>query len=174
MMKSIHTIIFTIALFFVHTWAMAQNIEQWHKLDSQQRKDILDKLSPAERMELFRNAILQEVVKKMNLPQDKIHDFTEIYSEYQLKIHAVKEAYPMQEKLDELTEEEAKKILNNSFIVSEKLLEIRKEYAKKFQTIISTHKVIELFHYEGRIRKRIMERKIKYNDADKNNKNMKP
>lgn len=157
-MKNIYKHLFALIFILVYSGVQGQNIEKWHELDPQQQKEILDKLRPEERMELFRKATLNEVVHTLKIPQEKIGVFSEMYIEYQMKIHQVKDAYPMKKNIENLNEAEARKTLENSFIVAQKLLEIRKEYTHKFQSILPSSKVLQLFRYEGQIRKKIMEK----------------
>ena len=58
---------------------------------------------------------------------------------------------------ENLSDAEAKKMLNQSFDLGQQLLNNRKVYADKFLKILTPQQVLKLFNQEGRMREKFME-----------------
>ena len=68
---------------------------------------------------------------------------------------------------ENLSDEEAKVKLEQSFEVGQQLLNNRKVYAEKMQKIISPQKVLKLFQSEGMMRDKMNERRAEPNSNHK-------
>ena len=61
--------------------------------------------------------------------------------------------------LENLSDEEATKRLNQSFDVGQQLLNNRRAYAEKFLKILSPQQVLTLFQTEGKMREKMLDKK---------------
>lgn len=152
-------ILFT--LFIIHGFGLnAQKTDyDWKKMDPKQRKEVINSLSPEERKALlikFRNNM---VMDNLNIdPSDK-EEFTDVYNEYLESQREIKSQFNSNFNPDNLSDEEAKAKLQQSFEVGQKLLDNRKKYADKMQQVIPCQKVLKLFQTEGMMREKMNERK---------------
>ncbi|WP_374460524.1 hypothetical protein [Chryseobacterium taeanense] len=152
-------ILFT--LFIIYGFGLnAQKTDyDWKKMDPKQRKEVINSLSPEERKELlikFRNNM---VMDNLDIdPSDK-EEFTGVYNEYLESQRQIKSQFNSNFNPDNLSDEEAKAKLQQSFEVGQKLLDNRKKYADKMQQVIPCQKVLKLFQIEGMMREKMNERK---------------
>lgn len=131
----------------------------WKKMNPEQRKEIINNLSPEERKNLltqFRNNMMIEM---LNVPAQDKDEFTRMYTEYIESQNKIKSKFDSDFDPDKLSEEEAKQKLQQSFDVGQQLFENRKKYAEKMQTVIPCQKVLKLFQSEGMMRDKMNERK---------------
>lgn len=131
----------------------------WKKMNPEQRREIINNLSPEERKNLltqFRNNMMIEM---LNVPAQDKDEFTRMYTEYIESQNKIKSKFDSDFDPDKLSEEEAKQKLQQSFDVGQQLFENRKKYAEKMQTVIPCQKVLKLFQSEGMMRDKMNERK---------------
>ena len=91
-------------------------------------------------------------------PKDKT-EFTNLYNEYIENQKKIKNQFNSNFNPETLSDDEAKAKLQQSFDVGQKLLDNRKKYAEKMQTVIPCQKVLKLFQSEGMMRDKMNERK---------------
>lgn len=163
-MKKILFGILLISGFVLH----AQNVEyDWKNMDPKQRKEAIQNLSPEERKALltqFKNNMILESLQ-IN-PKDKT-EFLNIYNEYLDNQKRIKNQFSHDFRTENLSDEEAKVKLEQSFEVGQQLLNNRKVYAEKMQKIISPQKVLKLFQSEGMMRDKMNERRAEPNSTHK-------
>lgn len=150
-----------ITLAFVSLSAMSVSGQQydWKNMSLQQRKESIKKMSPEQKADLvdkFREDLL---LSELHIPEDKKDDFLNIYAEYQEKQKEIKSKFDGHSKqYDNLSDEEARQQLDKSFDVGQQLLNNRRSYSDKFQRVISPQQVLKLYHTEGMMRSKLMDK----------------
>lgn len=101
----------------------------------------------SERVEALRVAFITD---KLELTPEEAQGFWPIYNEYLQKEKALhKEFRPERgSRQKELSEADAQKMIENSFDKEEKSLELKREYYKRLQTVVSVQKVARLSQAE--------------------------
>ncbi|MCY0969006.1 hypothetical protein [Chryseobacterium wangxinyae] len=167
MMKKILFILFIISGFGLQAQVKSYD---WKNMSREKRKEVINSFSPQERKELlkeFRNNMVIDILQVA--PEDKT-EFTEVYNEYLDNQKKIQNQFDSNFDPEKLSEEEAKVKLQQSFDLGQKLLDNKKKYADKMQTVIPCQKVLKLFQSEGMMREKMNERKPR----DGNNKGSKP
>lgn len=131
----------------------------WKKMDSKQRKEVINNLSPEERKELLKKFRNNMIMDNLNVDPDDKAEFTQLYNEYLDSQKQIKSQFNSNFDPETLTDEEAKAKLQQSFEVGQKLLDNRKKYADKMQQIIPCQKVLKLFQSEKMMKDKMDERK---------------
>ena len=101
------------------------------------------------------------MVSSLAVPQNTQSDFKTLYSEYQEKQNSIKSKFKYGGDYENMSDEEAKKQLNESFEGGQQLLDSRKIYAEKFLKVIKPQQVLQMYHTEGKMRNKIIEKKQK-------------
>ncbi|KUJ52110.1 hypothetical protein AR685_09160 [Chryseobacterium sp. JAH] len=155
-MKKIIFILFIISSFGLN--AQIKNYD-WKNMSREKRMKVINNLPPDER-----KALLTELRNKMVLdmldvaPKDKA-EFTEVYNEYLENQKKIIKQFDSGFDPEKLSEEEAKEKLQQSFDTGQKLVDNRRKYAEKMQTVIPCQKVLKLFLSESMMRDKMNERK---------------
>lgn len=157
MMKKI--IAFSFIMIFGFSIDAQQLNYDWKKMNPQQRKEVINNLSPTERTELLKKFRNNMVVENLNIKEADKDEFTKVYNEYLENQSKIKKQFDPHFKPDELSDQEAKQRLQQSFDVGQNLLDNRKKYAEKLQQVIPPQKVLQLFQNEGMMRDKMNERK---------------
>lgn len=157
MMKKI--IAFSFIMIFGFSIDAQQLNYDWKKMNSQQRKEVINNLSPTERTELLKKFRNNMVVENLNIKEADKEEFTKVYNEYLENQSKIKKQFDPHFKPEELSDQEAKQRLQQSFDVGQNLLNNRKKYAEKLQQVIPPQKVLQLFQNEGMMRDKMNERK---------------
>jgi hypothetical protein len=131
----------SIVLFLFVSYAFSQNIGSY--LESQ--KKVLSK----EKKEIVKDVL--------ELTNDEAKLFWPIYDQYmnelkpynQILVNTIKEYI---DKYDNLGNEDAKKLFNNSILVEESRLRLKKKYYRKMIKVLPAQKVIRYFQLEKRLR----------------------
>nr|WP_315033314.1 hypothetical protein [uncultured Chryseobacterium sp.] len=131
----------------------------WKKMDSKQRKEVINNLSPEERKELLKKFRNNMIMDNLNIDQSDKAEFTQLYNEYLESQKQIKSQFDLKSDPEKLSDEEAKEKLQQSFDLGQKLLDNRKKYADKMQQVIPCQKVLKLFQSEGMMRDKMNERK---------------
>jgi hypothetical protein len=151
------------ALAFLMVFGFSIDAQQlnydWKKMNPQQRKDVINKLPPEDRKELLKKFRNNMVVENLNIKDADKEEFTKVYNEYLDNQNNIKKQFDPRFKADQLTDQEAKQRLQQSFDVGQNLLDNRKKYAEKLQQVIPPQKVLQLFQNEGMMRDKMNERK---------------
>jgi len=130
----------------------------WKKMDPKERKEVINNLSPEERKELLKKFRNNMIMDNLNVdPGDKA-EFTQLYNEYLDSQKQIKSQFNSSFDPENLTDEEAKAKLQQSFEVGQKLLDNRKKYAEKMQQVIPCQKVLKLFQSEKMMKDKMDER----------------
>ena len=141
----------------------------WNKANSAQRKEMIKNMSAEERKELLKKLRENMLVEELKVPEKDREDFKKIYSEYQESQQKIKERFNNDFDPEKLSDAEAQQKLEESFDLAQKLVDNRKEYARKMQNVVKPQQVLKMFQNEGQMRDRIMDRRMEYNDGSTRN-----
>ena len=149
-----------IILFFTsfNSFVQAQKYD-WKTMKPDQRKVIIQNMSPRERKTVLQEVRENMMVSSLAVPPNTQGDFKTLYSEYQEKQNSIKSKFKSGGDYENMSDEEAKKQLNESFEVGQQLLDNRKIYAEKFLKVIKPQQVLQMYHTEGKMRNKIIEKK---------------
>ena len=115
-----------------------------------------------EMSEKFRARKIAFITEQLSLTPGEAEKFWPVYNEMEQKREAITQNLmerfrdPGRE-LAEPTEEEAEKIMQQRFDEEQQLLDLKKEYHKKFTGILPSTKVLRLYEAENMFRRHLME-----------------
>lgn len=155
-MKNITTIVILLLSFQI---TFAQQSLDWSSMKPDQRKEAIRKMEPKERVQLLRDFREKMVISELNVAEKDQAQFSMLYSEYQSKQNEIKSKFKADIDYDNMSDAVASKQLEQSFEVGQQLLDNRKNYAKKFTSVISPQQVLKMYQTEGKMRNKIMDRK---------------
>ena len=153
------TYIFVFLLSFVFTNAQETPKPDLKNVTPEQRREIIKKMSPEQRQKLMEDATIIMAIRKLTIPPEKQDAFKKLMSEYIQSQKTIKDKFKPDFSKENLSDAEAKKMLNQSFQLGQELLDNRKVYADKFLKILTPQQVLKLFHQEGKLREKFMERR---------------
>lgn len=133
-------------------------MEEWRKMKPEQRKELINKMSKEEKMNLLQQFRQNMLVDELDIPESKKDAFNNIYKEYQESQKNIKKRFQPENNYDMMNDDEAKKELKQSFDVGQELLDNRKKYSEKFQKVIKPQQVLKMFETEGRMRNKVIDR----------------
>ena len=116
-------------------------------------------MSPQERLQTLQQFRENMIVSELALPENAQTDFKLLYSEYQNKQNEIKNKFKSNNDYENMSDEEAKKQLNESFEVGQQLLDNRKVYCEKFMKVIKPQQVLQMYQTEGKMRNKILDKK---------------
>ncbi len=157
-MKKILFILITVITGSQLSYAQEQKYD-WKKMKPEQRKEIIQKMSPQEKMLLLKQFRENMMVSELDVPQNDQTEFKTLYAEYQDKQNSIKSRFKPSEDYDNMSDEEATKQLNESFDVGQQLLDNRKVYAQKFLKVLKPQQVLQMYQTEGKMRSKILDKK---------------
>lgn len=113
-----------------------------------------------DRNENVKAAKVAYITDKMGLTSEQSQKFWPIYNEYEAKRRALIKAYRSgyRKNVDDLSEQEANARINEMFSTKEKELALEKEYATRYQSIITTKQLIMLYRAEREFTKLLLKR----------------
>jgi len=117
-------------------------------------------LAQDNRSENVEAAKIAFLTDKIELTADQAQKFWPLYNEYETKRRELIRAYRSgyRHDVEELSEQEAKARIDNMFVTKEQELELEKEYAAKFQRVITTKQLIKLYRGEREFTKLLLKR----------------
>jgi len=130
-------------------------------MSQEQRREYIRSLSPEQRRKLMEDAAAIMAIRKLQIPEEKQETFKKLLSEYVQSQKAIKDKFKPDFSKENLSDAEAKRMLDQSFDLGQQLLNNRKVYADKFLKILTPQQVLKLFHQEGKLREKFMERREK-------------
>ena len=132
---------------------------EWKSMNMQEKKQAVSNMSVSDRT-VFLQKMKQEIaIDDLDIPKDRQDEFKTLYAEYQNNQKQIKEKFYIDKNLENLSDEEATKRLNQSFDVGQQLLNNRRAYAEKFLKILSPQQVLTLFQTEGKMREKMLDKK---------------
>ena len=99
------------------------------------------------------------MVSELDVPQTDQQEFKTLYAEYQEKQNSIKSKFKSSEDYENMSDEEAKRQLNESFDIGQQLLDNRKIYAQKFMKVLKPQQVLQMYQTEGKMRSKILDKK---------------
>lgn len=156
-------IVLTLFLVFsLGTLSQAQSIsvEKWQQADSQERKSMLKDMSPEQKKLFYKDLKENMLVEELKVPAKDRESFKRMYSEYQDSQRRIKEGFSHDFDPDKLSDQQAREKLEESFRYGERMIDTRREYARKMQGVIGPQQVLKMFKHEGEMRDRMLERRI--------------
>ena len=157
-MKKILFILITVITGSQLSYAQEQKYD-WKKMKPEQRKEIIQKMSPQDKMSLLKQFRENMMVSELDVPQNDQTEFKTLYAEYQDKQNSIKSRFKPSEDYDNMSDEEATKQLNESFDIGQQLLDNRKIYAQKFMKVLKPQQVLQMYQTEGKMRSKILDKK---------------
>ncbi len=148
----------TLILALQFSFAQQQNYD-WKNMKPEQRKEVIQKMKPNERMSLLNEFREKMIISELDVPQNNQTEFKNLYSEYQDKQNQIKSKFAPNNDYANISEEEAIKQLDHSFDVGQQLLDNRKNYAQKFMKLISPQQVLQMYQTEGKMRNKILDKR---------------
>lgn len=132
----------------------------FRNMSPEQRREYIKNLSPEQRKKLMEDAATMMAIRKLQIPEEKQDAFKKLFSEYVQSQKAIKDKFKSARVTgQELSDADAKKLLDQSFELGQQLLNNRKLYTEKFLKILTPQQVLKLFNHEGQIREKLMERR---------------
>ncbi len=160
MKKTLYTFLLFISVFMIK--AQESPRPDFKNMSQQERREYIKSLSPEQRRKLMEDAAAMMAIRNLQIPVEKQDAFKKLLSEYSQSQRAIKEKFkPNKARNQELSDAEAKQMIDQSFEVGLQLLNNRKLYTEKFLKILSPQQVLKLFDHEGQIREKMMERREK-------------
>jgi Spy/CpxP family protein refolding chaperone len=103
------------------------------------------------------------ITSKLDLTPTESQNFWPVYNEYDQKqhqlMHETRNTMMMDpEKIDALTEKEANDLADNQIVISQKMVDLRKEYNSKFKSVLPAKKVLKLYNAEREFQKTLIDR----------------
>ena len=149
-----------IAVFTGSQLSLAQERKyDWKNMKPEQRKEVIQKMSPQEKMSLLKQFRENMMVSELDVPQTDQLEFKTLYAEYQEKQNSIKSRFKLSEDYENMSDEEAKRQLNESFDIGQQLLDNRKIYAQKFMKVLKPQQVLQMYQTEGKMRSKILDKK---------------
>ena len=139
----------------------AQEKPNFREMTPEQRREYIKQMSPEQRKQLMEDAATMMAIKNLQVPAEKQEAFKILLKEYLESQKTIKNKFRADFSQENLSDAEAKKMLNQSFDLGQQLLNNRKVYADKFLKILTPQQVLKLFNQEGRMREKLMERRQK-------------
>ena len=101
------------------------------------------------------------ITKELDLSSEEAQAFWPIYNSYsdkkeELNKKRIKEFNKMEENRSSLTEKEIGYIIDNQFKIAQEALDLRVNYNKEFQKVISNSQISQLFQAELEFRKKLL------------------
>lgn len=160
MKNTIYTLF--LLIFFVTTKAQETPRPDFKNMSQEQRREYIKNLSPEQRMKLMHDAAAMMTIRNLQVPAEKQEAFKKLLFEYGQSQKAIKDKFKNNNVSEfDLSDTEAKKLLDQSFDLGQQLLNNRKVYAEKFLKILTPQQVLKLFKQEGKMREKLMERRDK-------------
>jgi len=132
---------------------------EWKSMNMQEKKEAVSNMSSKDRSAFLQKMKENIVIDDLDISKDKEDEFKVLYAEYQNNQKLIKEKFYVDKNLDNLSDEEATKRLNQSFEVGQQLLNNRRTYADKFLKILTPQQVLTLFQTEGKMRDKVLDKK---------------
>lgn len=136
-----------------------QHSLDWNSMKPEKRKEIIHNMKPEERLKLLKEFREKMIVSELKVSPEVQTEFKDLYSQYQSDQNEIKMKFKLNEDYDNMSADEAKNQLNQSFKVGQQLLDSRRNFVPKFMKLISPQQVLKLYQTEGKMRTKILDRK---------------
>lgn len=140
--------------------SFAQELKyDWKTMKPEQRKELIQQMNPQQRMKLLNEFRENMMVSELEVPQTDQTEFKKLYAEYQDRQNAIKSKFKAPEDYENMSDAEARRQVEESFVIGQQLLNNRKAYAEKFMKVIKPQQVLQMFQTEGKMRNKILDKK---------------
>ena len=153
------TYLFALLLAFSFAKAQETPKSDFRTMSPEQKRELIRKMTPEQRQKLMEDATIIMAIRKLTIPPEKQDASKKLMSEYIQSQKTIKDKFKPDFSKENLSDAESKKMLNQSFQLGQELLDNRKVYADKFLKILTPQQVLKLFHQEGKLREKFMERR---------------
>ena len=138
-------------------------------MSQEQRREYIRSLSPEQRRKLMEDAAAMMAIRKLQIPEEKQDTFKKLLTEFSQSQKAIKDKFKTTKVSNQnLSDADAKKMLDQSFELGLQLLNNRKLYTEKFLKILTPQQVLKLFSHEGQMREKMMQRREKLENPSGN------
>lgn len=127
----------------------------WKNLNKDERREKIEKMSPEERHQFWEELGLKMAINKLNITPEKQEAFSLLFKEYRDSKKVILDQFKPDFKENNLSDEDAKKRLNESFELAQQLLNHKKRYAEKFLKNLTPQQVLLLFDSEKKMREKM-------------------
>ena len=155
-------VIFSLIIGLAPLAAQAQIMQRLQSAQPEQRKEIIKNMSPDERKALIKQFRENAMMEDLQIDDANKENFKKIYSEYQQSQREIKSGFNTNFDPEQLSDQEAEQKLDESFILGEKLIQNRKNYARKMQSVMKPQQVLKMFQNEGMMRDKVIDRRMDY------------
>lgn len=156
------TVILSLLLVLGLNFSFAQNQKPWQEAKNETSQTASTPPSHEEHMARILQYKQKQVLKALNLPEEKRKAFVPLYQAYQNKMMEIKHSFKPVKNPDAVSDQEAREDLEKSFKVGQALLDQRKVYAAKFLQILTPQQVIKIFQTEGLLRDKMIKHKAEH------------
>lgn len=156
-MKKIFLLL-TILVASQQSFAQEQKYD-WKTMKPDQRKQVIQKMSHTQRMSLLQEFRENMMVSELEVPKTNEDEFKTLYAEYQQKQNEIKSKFKASGDYENMSDEEAKRQIDESFAIGQELLDNRKTYCEKFMKVIKPQQVLQMYQTEGKMRNKILDKK---------------
>lgn len=157
-MKYVSTILLVLMTSFVN----AQEDSQMGLSIGTEKKQVSrrEKKTDSQHIQKWKAENQRRLIEELELnSKTEKQEFKKLFNEYRDCQKRIKKKFKPNSNFDQMSDEEAKKQLQQSFQVGKELLENRRKYSGEFQKVMKPQKVLKMFHYEGKMRREMMKRK---------------
>ncbi len=117
----------------------------------------------AEQFEKMRSMKIAYLSEQIELTPEEAEKFWPVYNEMEKKRESIthdllKRFFEVEERPEEISDEDAEKIIQQRFTQEQALLDLKKEYHAKYTEIMPASKVMKLYESENNFRRGLMER----------------
>lgn len=113
-----------------------------------------------ERKAMMKRLHEEALLESLKISESHKEAFKTLYGEYYDAQSKIKSNFNNNFDPETLSNDEAKRKLEESFNLGQKLMDNRREYAKKLQTVLSPQQILKLFQNEGKMRHKVLNRKV--------------
>lgn len=116
------------------------------------------------RLEALKAQKVAFITAKLDLTPEEAQHFWPVYNEYNLKKEEIlkgkigKKNKPRPEEVENMSDEEASRLLDQIVADQERMAAIEKEYSARFRKLLPVKKVLKLFDAEMEFRKVLLDR----------------
>lgn len=110
-------------------------------------------------MQTMSKSRLKQLKSVLKLDNNTFKNFRPIYLAYEREIAAVNREFRlglMQADINKLSSQEVELMIDNHFLKSRKILNIRQKYYKRFLTVLNPHQVVRLYRSESDVRRKVL------------------
>lgn len=162
-MKKLILFVFLMACFGLQ--AQETPAQDLMKLSQEQRREYLKTLSPEQRRKIMKETMALMLIKRLEVPAEKQDAFKKLLTEFHESQKAIRDKFQIKPSQENLGEDEARRLLSQSFELSQQLLNNRKGYTERFLKILTPQQVLKLYDQEKKMRENLKARQERWQPA---------